>query len=223
MYTLYFVPDWASLSVRLVLEELGVDYDAKLVDNESNERDSEEFRKLSPLGLIPALKTPDGPMFETMAILLWLADKHGAMAPAPGSPERASFLKWFVFSNNTVHNLMLNLFHPERVSSMQSEKETLDIAREGVRKALFLINQMVEQERPYWLSSDHPPSVFSYYIALLMRWMNGFESGHPANISSADYPALHAILLKLENREVALRCAEKEGLGKTIFTNPTLV
>lgn len=222
MYTLHYVPDWASLAVRLVLEELAVPYEAKLVDNEINERASPEFRKLSPLGLIPALTTPHGTMFETTAILLWLADHHKALAPAIDSKDRASFLKWLLFTNNTVHNLILNLFHPERVSSPESTEATLKIAGMQVQNALALIDTMVMEERPIWLS-DSSPSILSYYLALLMRWMNGFETGHPANISSKGYPNLHKILLFLENRPAALKCAKEEGLGQTIFTNPTLV
>ncbi|MFK8399909.1 glutathione S-transferase family protein [Pseudomonas sp. BGr12] len=222
MYTLYYVPDWASLSVRFVLEELGAPYEGKLVDNSRAERDSPEFRAISPLGLIPALQTPDGALFETTAILLWLADQHQSMAPEPGSPDRANFLKWLVFTNNTVHNLILNLFHPERVSSVDSNEVTLQLARGQIQNALSLIDRMLQQDQPAWLSADDP-SILCYYLALLMRWMNGFEVGHPANIKSEDYPALHAMLVELETRPASRKCAEIEGLGETIFTNPTLL
>jgi glutathione S-transferase len=222
MYTLHYVPDWASLAVRLVLEELEVPYESRLVNNDINERDTAEFRRLSPLGLIPALTTSDGPMFETAAILLWLADRHRSMAPAVDSPHRAAFLKWFIFTNNSIHNLILSLVHPERVSSTDSEQVTLELARKQVQHALALLDSMVGSDRPEWLSPERP-SILAYYLALLMRWMNGFESGSPANISSKDYPNLHAILCALEERPAARRCAQKEGLGDTIFTKPTLV
>lgn len=222
MYTLHYVPDWASLAVRLTLEEFQIPYEAALIDNDANERDSEQFRKMSPLGLIPAFSTPVGDMCETTAILLWLGDQHQGVSPAPGSSERAAYLKWMLFINNTIHNNILSLFHPDRVSSEASSTETMQTARENILVALGIIEAMVASEQPSWLRGDKPTAV-NYYLGLLMRWMNGFATDHPAHISSREYPELHSMLQALENRPAARKCAEIEGLGDTIFTNPTLL
>lgn len=222
MYTLHYVPDWASLAVRLTLEEFQIPYEAKLVNNETNERDNEAFRKMSPLGLIPAFSTPHGDMCETTAILLWLGDRHSGVSPAADSTERAAYLKWFLFVNNSIHNNILALFHPERVSSLSASTETMQNARSQIQVALGILESVVVSEQPNWLRADKP-SALNYYLGLLMRWMNGFEQNHPAHISSNDYPSLHAMLQSLEMRPAALRCSALEGLGKTIFTEPTLV
>lgn len=222
MYTLHYVPDWASLAVRLTLEEFQIPYKAALIDENANERDSSAFRKMSPLGLVPAFTTPDGSMCETTAILLWLGDQHPGIAPDPSSTERAAYLKWFLFVNNSIHNNILSLFHPDRVSSASCSEETMQNARAQIQVALGIIESMVANERPYWLSSNSPTPL-NYYISLLMRWMNGFEESHPAHIASSDYPYLHSMLTALENRPAARKCAELEGLGNTIFTSPTLL
>lgn len=222
MYTLHYVPDWASLAVRLTLEEFSIPYEAALVDNELNERDSSAFRRMSPLGLIPALSTPDGDMCETVAILLWLGDRHPEVSPGAASRDRAGYLKWLVFINNSIHNNILALFHPERVSSMTCSSETMGNARAQIQQALAIVDSMVATDAPGWLNADKPTAL-NYYLALLMRWMNGFDPSHPAHISSREYPALHELLLKLETRPAALTCAKLEGLGETIFTQPTLV
>ncbi|EJN25467.1 glutathione S-transferase [Pseudomonas sp. GM79] len=222
MYTLYYVPDWASLAVRLTLEEFEIPYEAALIDNETNERDSVRFRKMSPLGLIPAFSTPHGDMCETTAILLWLGDQHPGLSPAPSSQERAPYLKWLLFINNAIHNNILSLFHPDRVSSAASADETMQNARAQIQVALGIIDSMVATDQPSWLRADKPTAL-NYYLGLLMRWMNGFDVSHPAHISSKEYPSLHSMLHALENRPAARKCAELEGLGDTIFTNPTLV
>jgi glutathione S-transferase len=218
MYTLHFVPDWASLAVRLTLEEFNIPYEASLTEK----RDTPEFRKMSPLGLIPAFSTPDGDMCETVAILLWLSDHHAGVAPAANSPERAAYLRWLLFINNSIHNNILSLFHPDRVSSPESAAITMQNARAQIQHALSIVNTMVAEDQPSWLSHQ-TPSAICYYLGLLMRWMNGFDVAHPAHIASSDYPSLHAMLTGLENRRASRACAELEGLGDTIFTKPTLL
>ena len=68
-YTLHYAPDNASLIIRLALEAQGVAYDTCLVDRAAQGQSAPAYRALNPHGLIPALQTPDGPMFETGAIL----------------------------------------------------------------------------------------------------------------------------------------------------------
>lgn len=218
MYTLHYVPDWASLAVRLTLEEFNIPYNVSLSEN----RDTPAFRKMSPLGLIPAFSTPDGDMCETVAILLWLGDRHSGVAPSTESAERAAYLRWLLFINNSIHSHILSLFHPERVSAEESSEATMHNARGQIQQALRIIDVMVSEKKPSWFSHESP-SAICYYLGLLMRWMNGFPSDHPAHIQSTEYPALHNLLLGLENRKAARACAELEGLGDTIFTNPTLL
>ena len=112
MYVLHYSPDSASMAVRMVLEELNLPYRLRLVNREDGTRDTAGYRALQPLGLIPALETPDGAMFETAAILLWLADRHpGAdLAPAPADPARGDFLKWFFYTSTNLHPTLLQVF-----------------------------------------------------------------------------------------------------------------
>ena len=67
MYVLHYFPDTASLAVRMVLAELGVQHRCQLIDRQAGALNSPEYRAMQPLGLIPALETPNGPMFETEA------------------------------------------------------------------------------------------------------------------------------------------------------------
>ena len=116
MYVLHYYPDTASLAVRMVLAELGVQHRCELIDREAGVLSSPAYRKMQPLGLIPAMETPDGTMFETAAILLYLADRHPGLAPAVGSPDRGDFLKWLFFTSTNAHTTLLQLFYPERTA-----------------------------------------------------------------------------------------------------------
>jgi len=78
-YVLHYAPDNASMIFRLALEHLGVAYQTALVDRAAGGQNAAAYLALNPNGLIPVLETPQGPIFETGAILLWLGDTHGGL------------------------------------------------------------------------------------------------------------------------------------------------
>jgi len=219
MYTLHMSADSASLIVRLVLEELGVPYTSHLIDRAGGALDSPAYRALQPMGLIPAMETPDGPIFETGAILLYLAERHRGLAPDPTDPDRAAFLSWFVFTNNAVHTTAMQMFYPERTGGPEGRAVVLALATARMRGYLSLIDRMILDTAPGWLSAGRA-SVLGYYLGVLVRWLASFGPDHASFVLAADYPALHAVLAAHEVRPAARACAEAEGLGPTLFTNP---
>jgi hypothetical protein len=110
LYILHYAPDNASLIIRLVLEEAGLPYRTALADRAIRAQDSAAYLKINPAGLIPALETPVGPIFETGAILLWLADKHD-LGPKPDACSSGDFLKWLFFISNTAHADLRRIFY----------------------------------------------------------------------------------------------------------------
>jgi glutathione S-transferase len=78
---LHIAADNASLCVRLTLQELGLAYETFLVDRRLRAHKSDAFLAMNPNGLIPVLETPHGTMFETAAIIIWLADREGRFCP----------------------------------------------------------------------------------------------------------------------------------------------
>lgn len=219
MYTLQACPDFASLVVHIVLEELGVPYTLNLLNFDAGDLASPEHLALNPFGKIPALQTPDGPMFETAAILLWLADTHGALAPAPTSPERGRFLSWFFFTNFALHAGMMDLVHAYRPAGEDNAEAASAVAFEKLTHQLAIMDAFAAHEKPDWLSPAQP-SILTYHLAMLMRWMNAFPFIAAHSIKPAAFPALHAILLAMEQRPAAIRAARAEGMTGTFFSNP---
>ena len=219
MYTLQSIPDFASLIVHLVLEELGQPYTLNTLSFDNGDLDSPAHRALSPFGKIPAMQTPDGPMFETAAILLWLADRHGALAPAPTAPDRAAFLSWFFFNNFSLHTGMMNLVHPYRAGGEDMSYPVSQIAHKKLTEELTELNAMITTSKPSWLSPD-APSILGYHLAVLMRWMKAFAYFPEHAIDSTNYPAIHAILCAMESRPAARAVALNEGLTGAFFSNP---
>ena len=219
MYTLQSIPDFASLIVHLVLAELDLPYQLNTLDFDTGDLDAPAHRAMNPFGKIPAMQTPDGPMFETAAITLWLADRHGALAPAPTSPDRAAFLSWFFFTNFSLHTGMMNLVHPYRPGGEEVSFAVSQTTYTRLIDELAVLDAMITNRKPNWLSAD-VPSILSYHLAVLMRWMKAFAKFPEHAIDAADFPAIHAILCAMETRPAAMRAAKLEGLTGTFFSNP---
>ncbi|SPH16755.1 Glutathione S-transferase [Defluviimonas aquaemixtae] len=220
MYVLHYAPDNSSLIVRLALEELDQPYETRLVDRRTRQQDSAEYCRLHPNGLIPALETPDGAIFETGAILLWLSERHGALAPQPGSSERVAFLKWLFFTSNTFHADIRMHFYADRFAGAPEAIPAFDAATRGrIARHLTILDEMA-QTRPTWFSPDSS-SAMTLYVSCLLRWLALYPKGGTDWFDLAAYPALRAVAAAMERRPSARKATLAEGLGATIFTKPS--
>ncbi|GAB5390435.1 MAG: glutathione transferase GstA [Alphaproteobacteria bacterium] len=216
-YRLHYAPDNASVIVRLVLLELGQEFDDVLVDRRQQAQQSPEYLKLNPAGLIPALETPAGPIFETGAILLWLSEVHGAMAPAPGSKDRAAFLKWLFYVANTLHpNLRMHFYPAKYIDSHQTELQSG--CQANLTHSLELLNDLAGSGQP-WLNGT-VPSILDFYLAACLRWMALYTTQDKDWFTLTDWPNLHALCAKLENRPSVQSALYIEGYAAQPFTNP---
>jgi GST-like protein len=99
---LYSLPTPNGVKVSIALEEMGLPYEAHLVDFGKNDQQTPEFLSLNPNGKIPAIIDPDGPggaplgLFGSGAILLYLAEKTGKLLPADPS-ARYETIEWLFF------------------------------------------------------------------------------------------------------------------------------
>ncbi len=93
MYTLYGFPKTRSVRVAWALEELGLDYQYRLVNLRAGEHLTPEYRAMNPAAKIPLLVTDEGPLAESAAIVTYLAEKHGMeeFIPKPGTFLRGQF------------------------------------------------------------------------------------------------------------------------------------
>ncbi|WPH12553.1 glutathione S-transferase N-terminal domain-containing protein [Variovorax paradoxus] len=99
---LYSLPTPNGVKVSIMLEETGLAYEPHLVSFETQDQMSPEFLSLNPNNKIPAILDPDGPggkplaLFESGAILLYLADKTGKFIPQDAA-GRYETIQWLMF------------------------------------------------------------------------------------------------------------------------------
>ena len=98
MIKFYYHPSPNPAKVALFLEEAGLEYEVMPVDTRKGEQFKPEFLAINPNGKTPALTDGAAVLFDSTAILLYLAQKTGRfMAGDAGSPEQAQLLSWLMF------------------------------------------------------------------------------------------------------------------------------
>ena len=218
-YRLHYAPDNASLVIRLALEELGVGYDTCLVDRGASAQTGASYLALNPAGRIPTLETPDGPISETEAILLWLADRHGRLGPPVGAPERAAFLNWLFYLSNTVHPDLLIVFYIDHYGTPDAVGDILARTTARLLRSFALLQNEAHPRLGGWFCGPDP-SVLDLYLATMLRWVRLYPRGACDWLDLASLPDLQAMCTRLEQRQSVAALCKAEGMDPRPFTHP---
>ena len=97
MIKFYFHPSPNPLKVALLLEEAGLPYETIPVDTRKGEQHLPDFLKINPNAKTPALVDGDAIVFDSNAILLYLAEKTGQFLPENTPAARAQLYSWLMF------------------------------------------------------------------------------------------------------------------------------
>jgi glutathione S-transferase len=215
-YRLFYAPDNASLIVRMALDELGQAYETILVDRAQNGHKHPDYLKFNPAGKIPTLLIDDEPIFETAAILLWLADKHGAMAPVQNDPKRAAFLKWLFFMSNTMHADFRLLVYAHKYTSDSGCDDLRTGAQTRMAQGFAMLNAALNE----WSGNEMSPSIMDYYVVTLMRWCTLYPSKDQTWFDRKHYSNLDTLSKVIESRPAVQVAIRAEGLNQTPFSLP---
>jgi glutathione S-transferase len=104
MMVLYHSPLTRSVRIRWLLEELDLPYELVRVDFLPPAKNF--FSQATPTGKLPTLEDGDVVMCESGAIVEYILERYGEgrLAPAVGTPERASYLQWLHFAESTAYS-----------------------------------------------------------------------------------------------------------------------
>ena len=98
---LYWHPMSSASPIASALAELDVAHERVLIDLKAGEQRRPEFLALNPNGAVPTLTVDGAPMFEALAIHLWLGERYGVergLWPAADTPERLQAMSWCAWS-----------------------------------------------------------------------------------------------------------------------------
>ncbi len=97
MITFYYNAAPNPMKVALFLEEAGLDYAPVPVDSRKGEQHAEAFKALNPNAKVPVIVDGDATVFDSNAILLYLAEKTGTFLPGAGDKARGELYSWLMF------------------------------------------------------------------------------------------------------------------------------
>jgi GSH-dependent disulfide-bond oxidoreductase len=155
---LYSLPTPNGVKASIMLEESGLPYEPHLVDFQTNDQMSPEFLSLNPNNKIPAIIDPDGPggkplaLFESGAILLYLADKTGKCIPADAA-ARYETIQWLMFQMGGIGPMFgqVGFFH-KFAGKDYEDKRPLDRYVAEARRVLAVLEQRLSGRR--WIMGD---------------------------------------------------------------------
>jgi glutathione S-transferase len=212
--TLYTAPTPNGWKISIALEEMGLPYEVRVIDFAQNEQKADWYVKLNPNGRIPTLVIDDFALFESGAILIYLAEKTGRFLPADVQ-GRSRVIQWLMFQMSAVGPMMgqANVFlryFPEKIPAA-IERYQREVTR------LFGVMDRELAQREYiagaysiadmalwpWVSGYEWSGVTVDEFAHLRRWL-ALVGGRPAVQAGRDVPIKR-------DRAAEIEAAKKTG------------
>jgi GST-like protein len=155
---LYSFPTPNGVKVSIALEEIGLPYEAHLVNILKNDTWTPDFLSLNPNGKIPSILDPDGPggepiaLFESGAILLYLAEKTGKLLPADPA-RRYETIQWVFFQMGGIGPMFgqLGFFHKFAGREI-ADKRPLERYRDESKRLLGVLETRLKDRQ--WIMDD---------------------------------------------------------------------
>lgn len=175
----YGLPTPNGVKVSIMLEEIGLPYEVHKVGFAANDQKSDAFLSLNPNGKIPAILDRDGPggeplaLFESGAILVYLAEKTGKLIPAdPAGRLRA--LQWVMFQMGGVGPMVGQLgFFVKFAGKDWEDKRPRDRFADETRRLLGVMDRALDGRE--WFLDD-----YSIADVSMIGWINGLVNFYGA-------------------------------------------
>ncbi len=227
MLTLHYYPSNASITPHILLEEMGVPFELKLVDRTQGAHKSADYLQLNPNGLIPVLidgeHSPPLVLYETAAICLYLVDKFPEknLAPRIGNVERAHCYKWLAWLTNTLQPALISYFYPDRYVNAGDTDAAAQVKASSQQRIGAMLKQLDDRlaasavEGGEWVLGKQFSAV-DIYAFMLGRWTRVFE-GEASTRKASDVESwkhLGPFMHRMLEREAVQRVVKKEALKK---------
>ncbi|MGN6580334.1 MAG: glutathione S-transferase N-terminal domain-containing protein [Bordetella sp.] len=204
---LYSLPTPNGVKVSIMLEETGLPYEPHRVDFSANDQMSPEFLSLNPNNKIPAILDPNGPdgkplgLFESGAILLYLAGKAGQFIPAD-TTGRYETLQWLMFQMGGIGPMFGQLgFFNKFAGKDIEDKRPRDRYVAESRRLLIVLNQHLEDRD--WIMGK----IYTIADIATFPWIRNligfYEAGELVGID--DFPNVKRVLKAFLARPAVVR------------------
>ncbi len=193
--------------VSIMLEEIGLTYRVRPVDIGAKEQFAADFLKISPNNKIPAIVDHDaegGPrsVFESGAILIYLAEKTGQLLPASG-PARSDVLQWLMWQKASVGPMFGQYYHFARMA-VEELPYAIDRFDREMQRLLRVMNDRLGETA--YLGGD-----YSIADIAAFSWVNGTRKLRSDELDWTEYPNVDRWLQDLKARPAVQRGVKVPG------------
>ncbi|MGY6122758.1 glutathione binding-like protein (plasmid) [Paraburkholderia strydomiana] len=204
---LYSLPTPNGVKVSIMLEETGLPYEPHLVRFDTNDQMTPEFLSVNPNNKIPAIIDPNGPdgkplpLFESGAILIYLADKTGQLIPKDAA-GRYEAIQWVMFQMGGIGPMFgqLGFFH-KFAGKEYDDKRPRDRYVAESKRLLGVLEQRLEGRE--WILGDQ----YSIADIATFPWVRNligfYEAGELVGIE--DFPNVRRVLAAFVARPAVVR------------------
>jgi GST-like protein len=207
---LYSLPTPNGVKVSIMLEEIGLPYEVHLVSFDSNDQMSQEFLSLNPNNKIPAILDPNGPdgaplpLFESGAILIYLAEKTGQLMPRDAAGHYQT-IQWLMFQMAGIGPMFgqVGFFHKFAGKDYEDKRPRDRYAAES-KRLLGVLNRRLADRA--WIMGDG----FTIADVATFPWINNLVGFYGAGdlVGIADFPHVKRALNTFMARPAVVK-----GLG----------
>lgn len=195
-YKLYYALGSASMGIRVLLEEIGAQYELIQTTIDMDKPRPPEQMALNPNGWVPVLIWDDNAMYECAAITVFLCDRHpeSKLAPAANEVERGLFLQTLVYFSNSVQNAFQLDYYPDRFADTPADEPSAQ--RRGIRRlreTWQVIDDQIHDNE--WVLGGRF-SAADIYLFMLTTWLRP-SRGQP---STEEFPNVKRIADAVMNR-----------------------
>ena len=198
MIDLYTAATPNGWKATITLEELGLPYTLHSVDLSAGEQDTPKFRGLNPNGRIPVIvdNETDITVFESGAILMYLAEKTGQLLPQ-GLSDRYCAIQWLMFQMSAVGPMLGQAMFFQRIAAPKGIVDQYAIDR-YVKESKRLLNVLDEALVP----ASYLCGEYSMVDIATFPWVRAHQW---ANVDVSDLPHLKDWLARIEARAAVQR------------------
>ncbi|MDJ0778718.1 MAG: glutathione S-transferase N-terminal domain-containing protein [Gammaproteobacteria bacterium] len=206
MYQLFYMPARASLAPHIVLQELQLPYELKLVDFSEGGQSDPEFLAINPNGRVPALVWDGFPMYESAAITMYLADKQQdpRLAPDLQDKNRPLYYQWMSYLSTTIQETLNQWFHPDEfIVDEGPHAEFRKYAEQRLEKMWRVAHETLSGSE-YLLGEKF--SACDAYMFMLLCWQ------YELPFTPEKWPVIDSYFWKIRRRPSVVRTLEAEGV-----------
>ena len=188
-YKLYYAADTASMGIRVLLEEIGAQYELIQTTIEKEKPRPDAQLRINPNGWIPVLLWDDNSMYECAAITIFLCDRHveANLAPALDAPQRSLYLQTLVYFSSSVQIAFQLDYHSDRFADKPTDEPSAQRrGRRRLRETFEIIDRQIGNNQ--WVLGSQFSAV-DIYLFMLTTWLEP-SRGQP---EIHEFPNVHRI------------------------------